>query len=173
MEEHLEEHLEESFGEKTGKKIRKGGSGMGRFGQRMASFFYGRYGNDAFNLFLSVFAMVLLIANCIVGWFVYLPILSWSLYGVALLLVGWSFFRTFSRNIAGRQRENLRFLSLFRRFTVPFRRLKVRIRDRKTHVFRKCPQCKKTLRLPRVAGDHFVNCPVCHTHFAVHVGGKA
>ena len=67
----------------------------------------------------------------------------------------------------------LRFLSFFRRMSAPFRRLRVRWRDRKTHVFRKCPHCKKTLRLPRVPGDHFVNCPLCHTHFSVHVGGSA
>lgn len=145
---------------------------MGRFTQRMAAFFYGRYGNDALNLCLSVCAAVLLLANFTVGLFVYLPVLYWCLYGAALLLLGWSFFRAFSRNIAGRQKENLRFLSLYRRASAPFRRMRARVRDRKTHVFRRCPHCKKTLRLPRVPGDHFVNCPLCHTHFAVRVGGK-
>ena len=145
---------------------------MGRFSQRMAAFLYGRYGNDALNLCLSISVAVLFLVNFVVGLFVHLPVLYWCLYTAALLLLAWSFFRAFSRDIARRQRENLRFLTLFRRVSAPFRRLRVRMRDRKTHVFRKCPSCKKTLRLPRVPGDHFVNCPLCHTHFPVHVGGK-
>ena len=146
---------------------------MGRFSRRMAAFLGGRYGNDALNLCLSISACVLLLADFTVRCFVYLPALSWSLYGGAALLAGWSLFRAFSRNLGRRQKENLRFLSFFRRISAPFRRLRVRWRDRKTHVFRKCPHCKKTLRLPRVPGDHFVNCPLCHTHFSVHVGGSA
>ena len=45
--------------------------------------------------------------------------------------------------------------------------LSCRIRDRKTHVFRRCPVCKKLLRLPRTEGEHGVNCPSCRAHFSL------
>lgn len=44
-----------------------------------------------------------------------------------------------------------------------------RIRDRKTHVYRACPVCKNFLRLPRISGEHGVNCPACHGHFTVKI----
>ena len=42
-------------------------------------------------------------------------------------------------------------------------------RDRKTHVFRKCPACKSVLRLPRQKGKHTVRCPRCQHRFDVKI----
>ena len=127
-------------------------------------FMAGRYGNDSLNKFLTG----LWLGAAVLSLFLDKKFISYIVWALCLLVL----FRTFSRNIAGRQKENLRFLALYRRASAPFRRMRARVRDRKTHVFRRCPHCKKTLRLPRVPGDHFVNCPLCHTHFAVRVGGK-
>ena len=44
-----------------------------------------------------------------------------------------------------------------------------RIRDRKTHVYRRCPVCKTVLRLARTPGDKGVNCPSCRGHFSVKI----
>lgn len=66
--------------------------------------------------------------------------------------------------------------SLWARITAFFGRMRRailrtfhRIRDRKTHVYRTCPVCKNVLRLPRVMGEHGVNCPACRGHFTVKI----
>jgi uncharacterized CHY-type Zn-finger protein len=41
--------------------------------------------------------------------------------------------------------------------------------DRKTHVYIKCGVCKKTLRLPKVKGEHTVKCPNCANKFKVKI----
>ena len=38
---------------------------------------------------------------------------------------------------------------------------KNKFRDRKTHVYRKCPHCKAQIRLPKVKGEHKCACPKC------------
>jgi uncharacterized C2H2 Zn-finger protein len=81
-------------------------------------------------------------------------------YVVASALVVWMFSRMFSRNIAARKRENDKFCGFFK-----LRRNK--FRDRKTHVYRKCPSCKAVLRLPKAKGKHFVVCPRCKNRFEV------
>ena len=40
-----------------------------------------------------------------------------------------------------------------------------RWRDRKTHVYHRCPHCRAMLRLPRRPGFHGVTCPRCSRHF--------
>ena len=70
------------------------------------------------------------------------------------------FFRTMSRNIAKRRAENQKFCNFFKL-------RKNKFRDRKTHVYRKCPSCKAVLRLPKAKGKHTVSCPKCKNKFSV------
>ena len=94
-------------------------------------------------------------------------ILSYIIQSAVFTLVGWtvtlgifiwSFYRTMSRNIYKRRKENERFCGFFKL-------RKNKFRDRKTHVYRKCPKCKAVLRLPKAKGKHFVNCPRCKNRF--------
>lgn len=68
------------------------------------------------------------------------------------------FFRMFSKNLTKRRKENERFCNFFRL-------RKNKIRDRKTHVYRKCKKCNAILRLPKAKGKHFVVCPRCKNRF--------
>ena len=68
-----------------------------------------------------------------------------------------------------KQNKPSRLRAFFGRVRRAILRLIHRIRDRKTHVYRRCPVCKNVLRLPREVGDHGVNCPVCHGHFSVKI----
>lgn len=86
-----------------------------------------------------------------------------------LLLLALYFFRFFSKNKAKRQSENRRFLSLFSSVRNFFKRSRNRFRYRKTHIYRRCPHCKKHLRLPRLVGEHSAVCPVCSRRFLVKV----
>ena len=60
-----------------------------------------------------------------------------------------------------------RIAALFGRVRRDAVRLFLRIRDRKTHIYRACPICKHLWRLPRIRGEHEVNCPECHGHFSI------
>ena len=124
-------------------------------------FMYGRYGSDSLNKALLWCYAGLILAYMIIFLFVeenpyvYLAYLfiSWTLIGVML-------YRSMSRNIAKRRREN-------EKFTGFFKLIRNKHRDRKTHVYRKCPACHVTLRLPKAKGKHLVVCPKCKNRFEV------
>ena len=77
--------------------------------------------------------------------------------GLAWVGLAYSIFRTYSRNVAKRREENLRFTGLFRR-------LKARLTDRQ-HRYFACPQCGQTVRVPRGKGMIKIRCPKCRTQF--------
>lgn len=138
----------------------------GGFRARLARFFMGRNGPDA--LYYLAFALSLL-AIFFGGIFAEKPWLRLTFSALYFVFFGYGMFRFFSRNIAKRRRENAVFLRAWRKLTLPFRRVFLRIRDRKTHIFRKCPACKCTLRLSRIPGEHTVRCPSCGNRFPVNV----
>lgn len=145
---------------------------MGRFSEKMRRFLLGRYGADAlyYTLFWSGF--VFLLAGILLGMFLSgtmgtVLYIVFSAVGVVLYVL--ALCRAFSRNIPARTREKYRFARLCNAVARPFRLFGCRLRDRKTHIYRKCPGCKKTLRLPKVRGEHTVNCPQCHCKFRIKV----
>lgn len=130
---------------------------------------YGRYGTDTLSkVMLWTYAGVLILYSVLRIVFMFAlkdtpiasTILSVCYIVISAVLVVWMFFRMFSRNIAKRRRENERFCGFFKLRRNMFR-------DRKTHVYRKCPQCKAVLRLPKAKGKHTVVCPRCKNRFEV------
>ena len=141
------------------------------FREKIARFLYGRYGADNLYNALFVFELILLfiatILNVLGNIEPILAIISMVLYVASLGLLIFAMYRFFSRNIAKRRRENqawLRFKAKFRH--KPKRRLPP---DTADHIFRSCPHCKATLRLPREKGKHEVRCPRCGEKFGVKV----
>ena len=65
---------------------------------------YGRYGNDELTKFLMILALILMV----ISW---IPRLSW-MYLLALAVMIWSLFRSFSRNLEKRRHERERYLKL-------------------------------------------------------------
>lgn len=130
---------------------------LGKFKSRMYSFFGGRYGTDALYYFLFAIALLLLVINVFVGSFV----ASLILYGVAASLLVWGAFRSFSRNISRRRRENEVFTGFFRKVFSPFVLAKNKFRDRKTHKYIRCKKCRAVIRVKRIPGNHFLHCPKC------------
>ncbi len=131
---------------------------MGKFSNGLARFFYGRYGNDTLNKFLMVLYLICVVAVTILSYIIQSAVFTLVGWTVTLAIFIWSFYRTMSRNIYKRRRENERFCGFFKL-------RKNKFRDRKTHVYRKCPKCKAVLRLPKAKGKHFVNCPKCRNRF--------
>ena len=125
------------------------------------NFMMGRNGYDQ----LCVAALVLSMALLVVNLFVHSVILVILEY----LLLAWTIFRALSKNISRRQSENQKFTAVWERVKRFFKLQKNKLRDRKTHVYRKCPQCKTVLRLPKKKGSHSVTCPRCKAHFDVKV----
>ena len=125
---------------------------------------YGRYGTDTLNKVLLWTYVILVLVYSVVSIFItnskVSAILMVCYLLISALLIFWIFFRQFSRNIQKRRRENEKFCGFFK-----LRRNK--FRDRKTHVYRKCPSCRAVLRLPRAKGRHAVICPRCKNRFEV------
>ncbi len=132
-----------------------------KFRERLSRFWRGRNGSDTLYRVTVWVILILAVANL----FLRSPILL----AVETALLIWSIFRCFSRNLPARQRENRAFLRFFGRIRGWFVLQKNRIRDRKTHIYRKCPVCRKVLRLPKIMGAHTVCCPCCGKKFQLKV----
>ncbi|NLX64036.1 MAG: hypothetical protein GX022_04580 [Clostridiaceae bacterium] len=134
---------------------------MERFREKIIRFMYGRYGIDQLYYGLLTLGFILMLVNSLLRLAV-LDILVWA---VLILMI----FRVLSRNIYKRQIENQKFLSIWNpvksKLSVSVRRIK----EIKTHRYRKCVHCKAILRLPKRKGRHTVTCPRCHQDFKVHI----
>ena len=131
------------------------------FRERIARFMYGRCGYDELSRALWIACLVLVIAN------LFLELAAIAIIETALMI--YTIYRMMSKNLVARNKENAAYLKIKRKFDGFFKMMKNRYRDRKTHVYHKCPSCKNTLRLPKVKGEHTVNCPCCHNRFDMKV----
>ena len=126
---------------------------------RLKSFMQGRYGNDALNIFLVLLGCVvnLLLILFIPGRFYYFRSIGSIIYIITLV-------RALSRNFPQRQKENAKFLEL----SEPWRKhlyKKFNQYQDKNHRFFNCPQCHRTLRVPKNKGKINITCPHCNRQF--------
>ena len=137
---------------------------------------YGRYGNDELNLFLSIVSLVLIVANIITSIVItditVSNIVSICIWVVFVGLFALTTFRTMSKQIYKRRRENGIFLNVFGAFKRFFtfntsRKSNGRNADYAYYIFRDCTMCSCTLRLPRKKGRNKVKCPKCAHRFYV------
>ena len=148
--------------------------------QRFMAGRYGSNGIDHFGLFQIIAALVF--ANVPYVW------------PVGIGMAGWTLFRLLSRNSTARLAEEQKYRQIqgkatgwlapagrvltrstaftvgwgyrtFRGIRTSWQNARTRFRERKTHVFVTCPQCRKLLRLPRGKGRLQVTCPVCRNSF--------
>ncbi len=138
-----------------------------KFRDKLASFFYGRYGVDQLYKFLMIVWFALTIVNLILGFFEGTGIAVTIISALSLALFVFMMFRVLSKNIVARQIENTRYLTIKNKVTGWFNLQKRKFRERKTHSFKKCPGCKKTVRLKKIKGEHTVRCPLCSNTFKV------
>ena len=132
-----------------------------KFRDNVIRFMGGRYGSDQLNTALLIISIALIIVNGFVR--------SAILYALIMAIMIWSIYRSMSRKIYDRRRENEWFLGIVGKVRSFFNLQKRKFTDRKTHVYRTCPSCKKTLRLPKRKGSHTVCCPCCHNDFSCSV----
>lgn len=128
--------------------------------QRLLRFMAGRNGNDAFNRFLLVVILVLMLLS------LFLPSGVGRIgYPITIALLGYSYFRMFSRNIYKRQTENAWYWEKRSRVVASVRMLKERWVQRKDYRFYSCPSCRTTLRVPRGKGQIKIVCRKCGSSF--------
>lgn len=117
----------------------------------------GRYGVDELTKFLMAICLMLLLANTFTR--------QQMLYWLALFLIGYCYFRMFSRNISGRSAENQKYLSWTAGIRQSFVKMKNRVvQSRDYHIY-KCPSCGQKIRIPRGKGKICITCPKCRHEF--------
>jgi len=124
--------------------------------ERFSQFMRGRYGNDRFNQFLMVVALVFLVLS-----FLGLD----AFYMIALIIMIYAYYRMFSRRIYQRVRENQWYLKKEMKVKGWLTSQKKMLAQQKTHHIYKCPNCKQKIRVPRGRGKIEISCPKCKTRF--------
>ena len=120
----------------------------------------GRNGNDELNRFLLFAdAFVLLLAM------VFSKTLGRFLMPLALIVLGVTYFRMFSRNLLRRSEENGKYMILRSRVQGTLRLWKEQWVQRKDYKFFVCPACRTTLRVPRGRGKIKIVCRKCGNSF--------
>ncbi len=131
--------------------------------EKFAKFMAGRYGGDQLNRVISISAVVFLVISLIILRKV--PILGTLLWVLALALIIFCYYRTFSRDIAKRSAENQKFMSLRYKQAVNKQRRAERAAQSKDFKFFKCPKCGVLNRIPRGKGKIQITCPKCGEQF--------
>lgn len=135
-------------------------SGNSQWKYKMAQWMMGRYGIDQLT-------QALMIAGCavvLVNFFAHSGVLS----TIALLLMGWSLFRCYSRNIAARAKELAKYQELMVKPKVWWRLTNKKWVNRKTTLYFKCKGCGSVLNVPKGKGKLRVTCPKCGTQVEKH-----
>jgi len=130
-------------------------------GDRFRKWMQGRYVTDQLNRFLSLVVLILLI----IALFVHNAILNI----VIVLLLVWEIYRTFSRDIERRRKENQIYLNIVGNITGFFHGGMRQAKDR-NHLYFRCPNCGQRVRVPRYKGHIEITCPKCRTKFVKDTG---
>ncbi len=134
---------------------------MNKFFYRVQQFMIGRNGLDKLNRFLFVIYLILVLINIFIS--------SLILYIIELMIAAFIVFRTLSKNLYRRQRENLWYINAESSVKSFFIRQKNKCRDIKTHRYIRCKCCKAQLRVKRRKGRHTVRCPKCKNEFSINI----
>lgn len=125
--------------------------------ERLARFMAGRYGMDQLNKVYLGITLVLLV----ISMFSHLAFF----YMAGIVLLVYTYYRMFSKNISKMYAQNQKFLNARYRMAVRRdRRIKQR-EQQKIYHFYHCPSCKQKVRVPRGKGRICITCPKCKTEF--------
>jgi len=117
----------------------------------------GRYGTDQLTVALIILGMVLTFTGDVFR----LDLLTLISYAAFLM----SIYRTLSKNIIARRKENAKFLHYWNPAKDWLSTKYSILKSNKSYKYFKCPNCKQELRVPRGRGKIAVTCQKCHTKF--------
>lgn len=129
--------------------------------EKFSKFMQGRYGVDQMSRFTMGAALVLIVLAI----FIRRSYVGSLLDTLGLLLIVYTYFRIFSRNIQKRYAENQKYLNATGKLRMRISREKNLMEQRKTHHIYTCPGCGQKIRIPRGKGKIEIDCPKCHTKF--------
>ena len=138
---------------------------MNKFQQFLENLLKGRHGTDQLSMFLSLLGLILVVGGAAFSE----PITS-VMTAVGVVSLGVSIFRVFSRNNEARDKENRRFLSIFKGHSSDKRKTekekKRKLKEKlKTHEMFYCPKCKTACFVPKGKGKVRITCPKCGEKF--------
>lgn len=125
--------------------------------EKFQRFMAGRYGADQLTKVYLVITMICLVLSMFTR---FMP-----LYWVALLLLVYTYYRMFSKNVSKMYAQNQKFLNWRYRLVAKWDAFKKRFAQRKEYRFFKCPTCKQRVRVPKGKGKICITCPRCHRDF--------
>lgn len=125
--------------------------------QKLQQFMMGRYGVDQLSRVLLFLSLGILVVSMLTRWSL--------LYLLALLLLGYVYFRMFSRNVQKRYAENQKFLNFRYRLVAKKDAQKKQWAQRDVYRYFKCPNCKQKVRVPKGKGRICITCPKCRIEF--------
>ena len=129
--------------------------------EKIIRFMAGRNGNDALNRFLLLADVILILLAAVFS----KSGAGRLLMPIALIVLGFTYFRMFSRDLIRRGEENGRYLRIRERFFSALRVKKEQWVQRKEYKFFVCPSCKTTLRVPKGRGKIKIVCRKCGNSF--------
>ena len=124
---------------------------------KLVRFMQGRNGIDQLSQFLNAVAMILLL----IAIFTKSIILDW----IPLALLGYTYFRIFSRNIPKRSMENQKFCNLRYDLAIKKNNWKKEREQKKIYSFFRCPMCHQKVRVPKGRGKICITCTKCRQEF--------
>ena len=130
---------------------------LNNFKMKFARFMQGRNGVDQLSQFLNVVVLILLVVSI----FTKSIILDW----LPFVLMGYMYFRIFSRNIPKRSMENQKFCNMRYDLAIKRNKWKKEREQKKIYRFFRCPMCKQKVRVPKGRGKICITCPKCRQEF--------
>ena len=127
---------------------------------RLQQWMQGRYGRDELSIFLAVVSVLLMLLGVLIRprWFLAIP---------AWLILIYSTFRMFSKNLPARAKERSRYMEIRGKLVRKYTYLKNRWKDRKEYNYYTCPKCRAHVRIrkPSKGKTILVTCPKCGEAF--------
>lgn len=124
---------------------------------RFRNFMYGRYGFDQFTRALVIISLILSLVTTFIG--------MNGLVVIAYIPFLYALYRSFSKDIQRRSKENMAYLSITDRIKKRGNHMKLWLVGTKTHKYFTCSGCKQTIRVPRGKGKIAITCPKCKKEF--------
>lgn len=125
--------------------------------EKMQRFMMGRYGTDQLSRFYLAVTLILLVVS------MFSRLSIFYLLGIVLLV--YTYYRMFSRNVSKMYAQNEKFLGIKYKVQGKFAGMKKRMVQRRDYRFYKCPDCRQTVRVPKGKGKIAITCPKCRTEF--------
>lgn len=123
----------------------------------LGNFMAGRYGTDQLSIGLLIGGMVLTFFG---------NAFDWSLFTILSYVMFLAFaYRTLSRDISARQKENEKFLQYYKPVKSWLLDKYKHAKEGKSYKYFKCPECKQELRVPIGRGKILVTCSKCKNKF--------